>query len=386
MKWCSNSLGSGNHLPLKIGALIVALLMVASCFVLVLDEAEAVEPAETVETTQERAAPPLGRIGFEPIVLPPFVPRPFLSLVMNEVRSTDELSYMIVFVNSTIYPGIDEELETYADDVERTGIGVKIITVNDADPEQIRNVILDSINDLEGCFLVGDLPTAWFEMTEDWGNGPEYTQFPCDLFYMDRNGVWTDSDNDGMYDVHSGDIQPEIWLGRYRTDNMQGDEVALLKEYFAKNHAYRTGELTFPNKALTYVDDDWQPGTEVSDAVGDAFSDNTVVYDRATTPRVELPGISGAARVQHRPCDVPWQPRGPRLQGAGPQRHHQVHRGAQWRHIRGATTSPTSTTTCCSTTCSCAPAPGSPPTITWPAGTCRAATPWWRSAPPRPAA
>ena len=180
-------------------------MMITCCFVLVLgdDEVETNGLASVGSEAVERTPPPLDRIGFDPIVLPPFIIRPYLDLALNEVRSTDELSYMIVFVNSTIYPDIDVELETYADDVERTGIGVKIITVNDASPELIRSEIISSVNDLEGCFLVGDISAAWYEMTEDWGDGPEYTQFPCDLFYMDRNGIMDGLRHNGMYDTQA---------------------------------------------------------------------------------------------------------------------------------------------------------------------------------------
>lgn len=36
------------------------------------------------------------------------------------------------------------------------------------------------------------------------------------------------------------------------------DEVRLVRRYFAKNHLYRTGQLSLPDSGLSLVDDDWQ--------------------------------------------------------------------------------------------------------------------------------
>jgi hypothetical protein len=36
-----------------------------------------------------------------------------------------------------------------------------------------------------------------------------------------------------------------------------GSEIQMLRDYFARNHLYRTGVLQVPGRALTFVDDDW---------------------------------------------------------------------------------------------------------------------------------
>jgi hypothetical protein len=75
---------------------------------------------------------------------------------------------------------------------------------------------------------------------------------------MDLNGTWTDADGDGLYDNHSGNLNLEVWVGRlYARPLSWDDEVRLVRRYFAKNHAYRTGQLSLPDRALSYVDDDW---------------------------------------------------------------------------------------------------------------------------------
>ncbi|HUV25384.1 MAG TPA: hypothetical protein VMW26_08150, partial [Methanomassiliicoccales archaeon] len=154
--------------------------------------------------------------------------------------------------------------------------------------------IRDHLNDswasgLEGCFMVGNVTAAWFEMDSQWDPSPapvKHEEFPCDLFYMDLNGFWDDDDNDGMYDIHTagtGDIEADIWLGRLRADKMTGDEITLLTDYFDKNHEFRVGDISYDKEALVYVDDDWQPANEVRDRVAYAISSPTHVTDKATT-------------------------------------------------------------------------------------------------------
>jgi len=137
---------------------------------------------------------------------------------------------------------------------------------------------------LAGCLLVGDIPAAWYEMLTEWDPGvftPE--EFPIDLFYMDLDGTWTDADTDGLYDDHTGDVAPEIWIGRIKADDMAEPEDELIENYFDKNHAYRTGSLSLPHRALEYVDEDWAGGGTIWDpSLENAYSSVTLVEDAST--------------------------------------------------------------------------------------------------------
>ncbi|MBN2382126.1 hypothetical protein JXQ70_04505 [bacterium] len=97
--------------------------------------------------------------------------------------------------------------------------------------------------DLKGAFFIGELPVAWFSLEDE--------QFPIDLYYMDLDGTWIDSDGDGMFEDHIGAVQPDIFLGR--VDGPQGT----LSAYFQKIEQYRTGALSLPARFMAYVDDDW---------------------------------------------------------------------------------------------------------------------------------
>ncbi|NYT12538.1 MAG: hypothetical protein GKC03_08345 [Methanomassiliicoccales archaeon] len=215
----------------------------------------------------------------------------YISFIPIMQRDTTLSPFMDVIVESRIYSDIDDELDRYADDVEKTGLGVRIFTVaTGTSPDTIRSHLSTAwASGLQGCFMVGNITAAWFEMESQWDPSPappKHEEFPCDLFYMDLDGYWEDNDTDGMYNIHtagSGDIEADIWLGRIRADLMSGDEITLLTDYFDKNHDFRIGDISYDQEALVYVDDDWTPANDVYDRVGYAISSRTHVTDKATT-------------------------------------------------------------------------------------------------------
>lgn len=148
---------------------------------------------------------------------------------------------------------------------------------------------------LAGAVLIGHLPVGTV-YTE--GSGAISGEFhPCDLYYMDLDGSWTSSGLHGyLPDTHTdgaGDVGPEVWLGRLTTWNLtllqpNRTEASLLNDYFAKNHAYRTGVLTTPRTGLAYTDDDWNHVTRADalalavEAVTDVWNDPDIAGDQTT--------------------------------------------------------------------------------------------------------
>ena len=188
-----------------------------------------------------------------------------------------------VLVDSTIYGDMINALAQYESDVEKSGFSVEIYSINGGTPEDIRSFLQGELScGLVGALLVGDIPVAWYEIDNDFGS---YTNFPMDLFYMDLDGTWTDSEPNGIYDGHTGQIAPEIWIGRLYASPLTGSEVTLLQNYFDKNHKYRTGLLSLPDRALVYIDDDWYyPWADYwSNNVGLRYNDRTLIKDKSTT-------------------------------------------------------------------------------------------------------
>jgi hypothetical protein len=283
------------NFSMAIVCILVALGMVTSCLIILPGSSEGAAVTDTSEdlltTGVDRVAPDYYNLILDIDILDFYLFPIYISFTPFMQRDTTLLPFMDVIVESRIYSDIDDELDRYAEDVEKTGFGVRIFTVaTGTSPDIIRSHLSTAFaSGLEGCFMVGNVTAAWYEMYTQWDPTPapiKHEQFPCDLYYMDLDGDWWDGSGSGMLDNHSagsGDIEADIWLGRLRADKMTGDEITLLTDYFDKNHEFRMGDISYDQEALVYVDDDWQPATSVYNAVGNAISTRTHVTNRATT-------------------------------------------------------------------------------------------------------
>lgn len=160
---------------------------------------------------------------------------------------------VLVLVHKDVYTATKERVERYVLDLGRDGYWATVHIVRGGKPASIRNYIKSKSP--VGAVLVGAIPAAWFEMSDDFYGAS--TEFPCDLFYMDTNGTWVDSDADGKYNAVTGNVIPEIWIGRVWTPTLNGNDAALINNYFDRNHLFRTGNLGHSRSALAYVEDDW---------------------------------------------------------------------------------------------------------------------------------
>lgn len=154
---------------------------------------------------------------------------------------------LLVLVDSTIYNDVKVSIDQYVLDVGRDGYWAMVYTATGGTPKQVRTFIKNK--NPVGALLVGAIPVPWFDLHGD--------QFPCDLYYMDQDGTWTDPNNDGRFEGHNGNVNPEIWIGRLWTPKSNGGDVGLINDYFARNHKFRLGQLGHARSALAYVDDDW---------------------------------------------------------------------------------------------------------------------------------
>jgi len=200
-------------------------------------------------------------------------------------KSNDAVKFLVV-VNSSLYPSIQAELDLYALDLTGEGYAVEIYATSGGTPAGLRAFLQGRYAaGTEGCILIGDLPVPWYET--DFGDPVEHAEFPIDLFYMDMDGAFIDSDADGLYDGHIGDVEPEIWMGRLTASPLTlggAAEIDLVRDYFHKDHLYRSGFMPAQNRALVYIDDDWAwYGSSWGMNVGEAYNLRTLVSDEWTT-------------------------------------------------------------------------------------------------------
>jgi hypothetical protein len=190
-----------------------------------------------------------------------------------------------VIVNTTLYNQVQASVDQYMMDLIGEGYDAELYTSLGGTPENLRAFLQGGYADgLLGCILIGDLPVPWFET--DFGDPPEHAEFPIDLFYMDLDGVFTDTDYDGVYDSHTGDLYPEIYVGRLTASPLTLDganEVDLIENYFRKDHLYRSDLLPANNRSLVYIDDDWAPGGSWNLNVGLAYRNRTFIRDKWVT-------------------------------------------------------------------------------------------------------
>lgn len=166
-----------------------------------------------------------------------------------------------IIMNTLLQPLIQTSFSRFILDLEMEGYNMNLYTAaNNGDEAALRNLLISEWNNrqIAGVILIGDLAVPWYEMTV-WGA----EEFPIDLYYMDLDGLWFDTDTDGLYDGHldgDGDMEADIWVGRLFPQNLsyyETEEVAMMNNYFLKNHNYRSGELRLNDKALAYIDNDW---------------------------------------------------------------------------------------------------------------------------------
>lgn len=201
----------------------------------------------------------------------------------------DEGDVCCIVVNDELYPYVETKLvRDFAGAIQSEGYTVNIYRSAGGEPKDLRDFLIGRYNEASGTFtaiFVGDLPVAMFEIEGGFENGKP---FPCDLFYMDLNGVWKDEGFEaGVYDVHEGAVEADIRFGRLTAGPLAyggADEPVLVNHYIDKVMAYRAGELRCLDKALCYVDDDWEPwGLEWANNVRLAYPEADAIYDPYTT-------------------------------------------------------------------------------------------------------
>ena len=205
-------------------------------------------------------------------------------------RSSAGVKFCIL-VNASLYDDIEFSIDRYKTELTGEGYDVEVCITTGGTPEDLRAFLQGRYSSgMEGCVLIGDFPVPWFETVGCWDYPEEVEQFPCDLFYMDLDGVFEDTDFDNRYDTHTGDVAPEIWLGRLPASRLiigGSEEVSLLQNYFEKNHRYRSELRPLNRRALLYVDDDWAPGDWWNENLGLCYADRTLVDDENTTYDVD---------------------------------------------------------------------------------------------------
>jgi len=190
-----------------------------------------------------------------------------------EITSIKNNNSISLLVDTTLYPKISDNITQYKIDLNNEGYSVNLETVSHGTPDEIKNWVKEQYAQGSiGIIFIGDITAAWAEVSGD--------VFPSDLFYMDLDGSWQDTDKDGDYDSHNpgiGDMGPEIYVGRIYASSLKYDsEKNIINDYFSKVHSYRTGKLWQPWRGLEYVEEDWY---DMDVNLDNIYNDDITRYD-----------------------------------------------------------------------------------------------------------
>jgi hypothetical protein len=176
---------------------------------------------------------------------------------------------ILLIVEQSILTSLSDEISQYREDIISRGGTIEIRPFSGNDSVEELKVLLKSNREtISGAFLVGDLPTAWYEQKAFNKN----EEFPFDIFLMDLDATWTDADQNGLYDGHSP-LNLSIYVSRITGDL---DEI---QNYFSKLHDYRIGNYEFLGGAYIFKDDDWFNTNRSSTFGLDRLYDTVLIHE-----------------------------------------------------------------------------------------------------------
>jgi len=182
---------------------------------------------------------------------------------------------VILLVDDTFATNLSAELTQWQNDLISDGWRIIRHNVKRSDSvEAIKAIVLKDMRTdttAHSLFLFGHIPVPYSGFLNPDGHSQHFGAWPADVYYGDSVTVWTDTESnslssaaqgvgpaninvphDGKFD-QSTTQEVDLQIGRVDFWNMPAfalSEEQLLKQYLDKNHAFRTGTLTAPKRAL----------------------------------------------------------------------------------------------------------------------------------------
>jgi hypothetical protein len=189
---------------------------------------------------------------------------------------------LLLVVDKTYAEELTSELAQLADDLRGDGWTVVRLNVNRSDSVlQVKSLIQAQYNadpaQVDCVFLFGHVPVPYSGNIVPDGHAPDHQgAWPCDGFYGDVDGTWTDNSvnvavasdprnrnvpGDGKFDQSTFPAPLRLMVGRVDLANMPGrlcvggpatfpSELELLRNYLSKDHKFRTGQFDLPRRGI----------------------------------------------------------------------------------------------------------------------------------------
>lgn len=199
-----------------------------------------------------------------------------------EVPVTEYRGKLLLVVDHTHADALSNELSRLEQDLVGDGWTVIRHDVNPGDTvravkEFIREQYRADPNNVKCVFLFGHVPVPYSGDIVPDGHTPDHRgAWPCDGFYGDMDGTWTDDQvddthasdprnrnvpGDGKFDQSSFPAPLKLMVGRVDLYNLPGrltwggpptfpSELELLRNYLNKDHKFRTGQFHLPRQGV----------------------------------------------------------------------------------------------------------------------------------------
>ena len=176
---------------------------------------------------------------------------------------------ILMLVDSAIAAPLAPELAQFAADLSGDGWVVARLDIPGNWPatavkQRIQQAYQQDPSNTRALVLVGHVPVPYSGEINPDGHPDHVGAWPCDAYYGDLNGVWTDvtinnataSDprnhnvpGDGKFDQSTFPSAIELQVGRIDFANMPAfpqSETELLRRYFQKDHDWRHAKFSVP--------------------------------------------------------------------------------------------------------------------------------------------
>ncbi|HVV73861.1 MAG TPA: fibronectin type III domain-containing protein, partial [Verrucomicrobiae bacterium] len=195
---------------------------------------------------------------------------------------TESRGKLLLVVDNTYATELASELARLEQDLTGDGWTVVRMDVNRSDSvTSVKGKIAAQYNadpaNVRCLFLFGHVPVPYSGNIVPDGHIPDHQgAWPCDGYYGDINGVWTDNSvnitgqydsrntnvpGDGKFDQSTFPAPIKLMVGRVDLANMPGElwyggpttfpsELDLLRNYLNKDHKFRTKQFDLPRRGI----------------------------------------------------------------------------------------------------------------------------------------
>ena len=178
-----------------------------------------------------------------------------------EVQPIEDRGRILLLVDNSIAPQLTSELSQLTYDLRADGWNV---VRDDVSPStaatSVRNTIIGRYNEaagqLKAVYIIGHVKVPYSGNIAPDGHSEHYGAWPCDGYYGDMDGTWTDNSvnqtssypkctnvpGDGKFDQSQFPSTVELQIGRVDLNDMpafSASEVDLVKNYLDRAHGYK---------------------------------------------------------------------------------------------------------------------------------------------------